>query len=222
MITSYEQMPVGIYERLMAIATDKDLDTNAANLATVAVLTGRTEGELLDEPLDEWRRQVDAAAFLLVYPRAAKVRDTYELGGVRYRATLQDRRMTAGQYIDFQEYLKSGGDRWAEVMSVLLVPEGRTYGSGYDVADVQAAVREHLCILDAIALRAFFLTSSAASATASLPSLDKALRKMGTTRTARRTELRRIRKEAELLRRSGAGFQTLTRWLNLPDATGTR
>lgn len=222
MITSYERMPVGIYERLQAIAEDKELDVNAANLATVAVLTGKSEAALLDEPLGKWRQQIDAAGFLLVLPHPAKVRKVYRLGLRRYRPTLEARKMTAGQYIDFQEYAKEGGERWVEVLSVLLVPEGKTYGNGYDIAEVQEAIRQHLCILDAIALRAFFLTSSAALDSDTRRSLAAAMRQTGTPRRERRAKMRTIRQAEKALRSAGAGWRTLTQWLNLPDALGTK
>ena len=220
MVTRYEEMPVGMYTKLMQIVA-QDMPADDANLATLAVLTGKSEEALLDEPLTEFRAQMDAAGFLLVLPRPAQVRDTYELRGVRYHPTPGERKMTAGQYIDFQTYTKEE-DRWAELLSCLLVPEGHTYNDGYDIEAVQAAIRDELCILDAIALRAFFLNSSLASTGAfQLYSARKMLRATE-DRKAMRKKMKALRLSLRALLRSGAGWRTLTQWLKLPDALGTR
>lgn len=220
MITSYEEMPVGAYLKLVEIA-GADMPEDDANLATLAVLTGLSEEALLDLPLPDFRAKMNAAGFLLVYPRPAQVRDAYELGGVRYIPTRNERQMTAGQYIDFQTWTKEE-NRWAELLSCLLVPEGHTYNDGYDIEAVQAAIRDGLCILDAIALRAFFLNSSLVSIAAlQIYSARKMLRATA-KRKERRKQMKKLRTNFTALQRSGAGWRTLTRWLSLPDAVGTR
>lgn len=220
MVTRYEDMPVGMYQKLAKIVGE-GMPEDDANLATLAVLSGMSEEQLLDLPLPEFRAKMDAAGFLLVYPHPAQVRDTYELRGVRYHPTPGERKMTAGQYIDFQTYAKED-DRWAELLSCLLVPEGHTYNDGYDIEAVQAAIRDELCILDAIALRAFFLNSSLAlTGVFQLYSARKMLRATE-GRKAMRKKKKALRQNLRALLRSGAGWRTLTQWLKLPDALGTR
>lgn len=222
MITSYEDMPVGVYEKIMDAISDKASSDNDKTLALIAALTGKSIDDLLDEPLEDFRKQNDAASFVLVYPVPHKVRDTYTLRGQTYRATLLERKMTAGQYIDFNELARQEGadNRWAALLSVILVPDGHTYGSGYDVAEVQEAIREELCILDAIALRAFFLTSSATSAADTLPYLERMMKKMGAKKLTRREIAKIVQQQTRDLRLAGAGFPALMRWLKLPDAVG--
>jgi len=222
MITSYEDMPVGVYEKIMAALADEGSSDNDKTLALLAALTGKSIDTLLDEPLEDFRKENDAASFVLVYPVPHKVRDTYTLRGQEYRATLLERKMTAGQYIDFNELAKDegAGERWSALLSVILVPVGHTYGNGYDIVEVQDAIREELCILDAIALRAFFLTSSAASAADTLPYLEKMMKKMGAKKLTRREIAKIVRQQTQDLRLAGAGFPALMRWLKLPDAVG--
>ena len=52
-----------------------------------------------------------------------------------------------------------------------------TYNDGYDLADVQAAIREHLSVQDALALVADFFRRWLALTRATLNSLDKELKK---------------------------------------------
>lgn len=216
-------MNVGTYCAIMAVLADKEASESDRMLGLVSALTGKTTDELLDEPLEEWRRQTDAASFVSQYPAPHKVQEAYTLGGVRYIPTLLERKMTAGQFIDFNEYEKraQGDDLWAEVLSVILVPEGKTYGKGYDIGDVQEAIRAELCILDAIALRAFFLASCGLSAASTLPSLAKAMKTLGMAKKERRRMLARMRLRIAVLMANGAGWRTLTRWLKLPAEVGT-
>lgn len=220
MITSYEQMPVGVYERIMAALEDSGASDNDKQLELLSALTGLSVDALLDEPLGDFAQQNEAAAFVLVYPQPHAVRDAYTLRGVRYLPTLKRERMTAGQFIDWNEIAgqKDGGRRWSQLLSVVLVPEGKTYGSGYDIGEVQEAIAAELCVLDAVALRAFFLTLCAASLTDTLPSLERMMSKTGMKE--RRKMRRQMRKAAADLRTSGGGFRALMRYLELPDAVG--
>lgn len=221
MITSYEQMPVGVYERIMAALEDSGASDNDKQLELLSALTGLSVDALLDEPLGDFAQQNEAAAFVRVYPQPHAVREAYTLRGVRYLPTLKRERMTAGQFIDWNEIAgqKDGGRRWSQLLSVVLVPEGKTYGSGYDIGEVQEAIAAELCVLDAVALRAFFLTLCAASLTDTLPSLERMMSKTG-SRKERRQMRRQMRRAAADLRISGGGFRALMRYLELPDAVG--
>lgn len=221
MITSYEQMPVGAYCKIMAAIGDKEASDSEKHIALLSALTGLTADQILDEPLEDFAEQTDAAGFVLVYPEPHAIRDTYTLRGVAYHPTTERRKMTAGQFIDWNEIAGNGvEDKWAELLACILVPEGKTYGNGYDIAEVAEAIRAELCILDGIALRAFFLTLCAGCVTDTLPSLERAMRRTGSSRRERRRMRRESRRLAAVLAHAGAGWQTLTRWLKLPDAAG--
>jgi hypothetical protein len=205
----------------MAALEDSGASDNDKQLELLSALTGLSVDAIWDEPLEDLQAQNAAASFVLVHPVPHQVRDTYTLGGVQYRATLRQGKITAGQFIDWNEIAaqKDGGSRWAQLLSVILVPEGKTYGNGYDIEEVQEAIRNELCVLDAIALRAFFLTLCAASLTDTLPSLERMMSKTG-SRRERRQMRRQMRRAAADLRTSGGGFRALMRYLELPDAVG--
>jgi hypothetical protein len=205
----------------MAALEDSGASDNDKQLELLSALTGLSVDALLDEPLGDFAQQNEAAAFVLVYPQPHAVREAYTLRGVLYLPTLKRERMTAGQFIDWNEIAgqKDGGRHWSQLLSVVLVPEGKTYGSGYDIGEVQEAIAAELCVLDAVALRAFFLTLCAASLTDTLPSLERMMSKTG-SRRERRQMRRQMRRTAADLRTSGGGFRALMRYLELPDAVG--
>lgn len=80
---------------------------------------------------------------------------------------------------------------------MFLVPEGKAYNDGYDVLEVQDAIRADLTVLDALALSAFFLTRFAASIRATETSLYRLVRK-------ERNPQKRARMEAQLERLQAA------------------
>lgn len=66
--------------------------------------------------------------------------------------------LTTGQYIDYQTYMQDNEDfkNLAKVLSVFIVPKGKTYNEGYDVEDVIRELDEHLSIQIALGVCFFF------------------------------------------------------------------
>lgn len=153
MITDYEHLPIGKYLSVLDLAKVQDND-----LAIVAALSGKSEDELLNMPLTEYRHLADAAGFLFHQPVPAKVAKSYKVGDWKLKLTDKAERITTAQYIDFKEYAKAGETDICKYLSVVLVPDGKTYNDGYDVAEVADAIRENLPTPDALGLRDFFLT----------------------------------------------------------------
>lgn len=153
MITDYEHLPIGKYLSVLELAKVQDND-----LAIVSALSGKTEDELLNMPITEYRHLADGAGFLFHQPIPAKVAKTYKVGELKLKLTDKAERITTAQYIDFKEYAKAGETDICKYLSVVLVPEGKTYNDGYDVTEVADAIREYLPTPDALGLRDFFLT----------------------------------------------------------------
>ena len=101
----------------------------------------------------------------MVLPRNG-VEKYYKINGVRYKACLNHLKLSAGQFIDFQSYMRDF--KLEEVMSVFLIPQHKKWGrwvtpkynSGYDIIKVQENLYNHMKIGDAQELSAFFLDSS--------------------------------------------------------------
>jgi len=175
MITSYDQMPIGVFKRFSSLCEEKEREgreESDINLEILALLTGSTVDELLGLPYVEFRLLMDRASFLLEKPKEKPVRKVYELGGYRLRPSTRVEKFTAGQYIDFQSYAADLDGNMEKLVSVFLVPEGHRYGDGYDVNELQALIRERLPITDANALLAFFLKCAQRSARRSLYFLE--------------------------------------------------
>lgn len=174
-IDNYADLPVGKYLDILA-ANERDADDLDRQVATIAILADATEDDILALPLDEYATLAQKAAFLLDVDKGSHaVAKSYRLGGLDLIPVADAAKVTAGQFIDFQQLTKDGGmeRNLPAVLSCLLVPKGKTYGTGYDIADVQDAIRRHLSVTDALSLLAFFFASSEALLRRSLTYSEK-------------------------------------------------
>lgn len=226
MITSYKELPLGLYLDILALP--KDGDELGYQVRVVAILNGMTEDEVLDLPLEKYAALAAAADFLTApvlsddgrhVHDGKRLPETYTLGGEVLALTKSTKEMVVAQYVDFQTF---GKDLTAipALLSCLLIPKGKTYNEGYDPADVQRLVRDFLPTSDAYAIAAFFLRTFAVSIRGTLTS---SLRRLKAKRKPTPLEKETIRETEALLRslRGGAGLRTLTRSLRQPARAGT-
>ena len=197
-IDNYADLPVGKYLDILA-ANEGDADDLDKQVATIAILCDVTEADILNLPLPDYTALARAADFLHHEDKGDhRLAKRYTLGGLALVPCTDSRKMTTAQYIDFQTMTRDGDyDRHLpEILSCFLVPEGHTYGDGYDFADVQDAIRRHLSVTDALSLLAFFFVSLRKLTDASLTLSERAthLVKDKTMRRAMRQKIRETRK----------------------------
>lgn len=157
MITNYNSLTVGKYEALLRARADHEGDTNELNLHVLSILSDMTVDELLDLKVPEFRAMMDRAGFLCTAPRPSEVARQYRFGDLTLVPVTDVRKMTAAQYIDFQNFSNAGEGRQAELLSCFLVPKGMKYNDGYDILEVQQAIRDFMPVTVALGLLAFFL-----------------------------------------------------------------
>lgn len=157
MITNYNSLTVGKHEALLRARADHEGDTNELNLHVLSILSDMTVDELLDLKVPEFRAMMDRAGFLCTAPRPSEVARQYRFGDLVLVPVTDVRKMTAAQYIDFQNFSNAGEGRQAELLSCFLVPKGMKYNDGYDILEVQQAIRDFMPVTAALGLLAFFL-----------------------------------------------------------------
>lgn len=96
------------------------------------------------------------------------VKKTYDINGIRYKASLNLKKIKASQFIDLQMYTPD--NKLEEILSVILIPMEkkyfglkyveREYAKDYDIEDVQKEILHNFKIGDANELSAFFLQQS--------------------------------------------------------------
>lgn len=158
MIKDYNTLSVGKYLQIHKVAKEEELSDIDKQVAIIAILADMSEDEVLDLPILEYKALAEQSKFLEKPMNVPKqIASTYTLDGLELVPTTDIRKMTTSQYIDFQNFSKEGEDKLIEVLSCFLIPKGKKYNDGYDIIQVQKALREYLTIPNCLALSAFFL-----------------------------------------------------------------
>lgn len=210
-IDSFAALPVGVWLQILAVNKDDTRDEVDKQVGTLALLTGRTERELLNIPIAEYSALARKADFLASVPeRLPRAARSYKAGAFTLRAQTDLNKITAAQYIDFQTFAPEGEARLVELLSVALVPDGCDYNDGtYDLGAVQDAIREGISVEQALSLTAFFLGKFAALIVSTRRSLTRMARtERNPERRARmRERLADLERAAETLLAAGDGLQ---------------
>ena len=157
-IDNYRDLPIGKYEEIVALCNEEMTDVDR-KVAILSVLTGLTEDEVLHLPLATFSDYSAKARFIEqecpenLIPGVAR---SYHIGGFVLLPVNDIRKITAAQFIDFQTFAQERDTKTVELLSCLLVPRGMDYNEGYDVMEVQNALRDEMSVAEALALLAFF------------------------------------------------------------------
>lgn len=210
-IDNFAALPVGVWLDILAVNADTSRDDVDKQVGTLALLTGLTEREVLTLPIVEYRDLARKADFLGVAPtRLPRAARSYKAGRFTLRPHVDLRKITAAQYIDFQTFAPEGDKRLVELLSVALIPDGCEYNDGYDIAEVQDAIRADISVEQALSLTAFFLSRFAAL----IRSTRNSLRRLARTERNRErrgrlvTSLTEMETAMEALLQGGAGLRT--------------
>lgn len=177
MINTYDKLTVGKYLEVKEVL-QSDMDNIQMNSMLIAILSDMDVDDVLNLPLSKYNAMIQNTAFLLDVPKKRMVADRYKLGEMQLDVMLSLNKMTAGQYIDYQTFVKDPDKYLVELLSVFLIPKGKKYNEGYDILEVHKAIREHLSIVDALSMSAFFLTLSQTLIKTILTCLTKKVKKM--------------------------------------------
>lgn len=203
MIDNYNKLTIGKYQEVLEAIRDYE-DEHERNTALIAVLSDQEPDEVLNLSLSEYKARVDGLRFLLEEPVQAPIKNRYRIGNMELDLCADLSKLTAGQYIDYQTFIKDVEKNMVELLSVFLIPKGKKYGD-YDMGEVHEAIRENLSICDALGLSAFFLALSQALIESTLTSLIRRMKKM--KRKAKTPEERQKLEEAIMnLEAGGAGL----------------
>lgn len=177
MIENYDSLPIGKYMEILAVYKGEG-DELDKQVRTVSILSGVSVDDLMLIPLPEYKAMAAKTSFLNAVPDKVKHKKSYKVGGYELVPCDDYRRLTTGQYIDFQTFAPLMEERFPELLSVMLVPKGKRYNENYDLIDVQKALRESMSVSDAMSATAFFLSKCAKSILSSLNYSEKEAKKL--------------------------------------------
>ena len=186
MIDNYTNLPLGLYLDIDAVL-QSDAEDIDKQVRIIALLDGTTPEAVLALPLKDYSAKAAATDFLRHDCPPISAPSRVISGDLVLIPTKDFTNITTAQYVDFQTFSKGGTAKLPELIAVLLVPEGRNYNDGYDVAQVVRVVRD-LPLPVALGLSAFFFGQLVQSIQASLTSLELAAKSLP---KRRRVELER-------------------------------
>ena len=206
-IDNFNRLTLGMYQEIQAVSSNESLEDIDKQVQILSILTGEAEEEILHLPITEYKELVVKAGFLdpgnITYHPIAK---RYMVGRFELIPLRDFRKMETCQYIDFQTYAPDLDNHLVEFLSVILVPKGHRYNEGYDIMEVQKAIREEMSVSDGVSLAGFFLTWCRKSIQDSLNYSKQEA--MGIKDKTKREEiLHRIEEQERLLQTSGDGSQ---------------
>ena len=221
-IDSYDKLPLGVYLDIVALVEDTDLEEDDRQLSIIALLTGEDEDTLLKLPILDFRRLAEKARFLEEQvPRPAAVPKVIRLGGIDLVPTTKVTKITTAQFVDYQTFAKEGHKRLVEQLSCFLIPSGCEYNEGYDIEDVQTAIRDNLTVTQAQGLAAFFFSRWTHLVGSSL--IYSALMARRIRPKAKRREMQaQIRQAWEAFKKNGDGSTAFALSVIPPIRRGTR
>lgn len=208
----WEDITVNVFQKLKAIETGIGdmLDNLNANIQMLSVLCDCDEGKIASLSTTEFSRLLSQTEFLKEMPKA-KIQDKYMVNGKRYDVFVSLKEMSVAQYIDFQTYVKDKDRYFKELLSVFLIPHGKKYGEGYDVAGVAEELGNHLSIVNAYSVLFFFIllyqSLTKVTLDCSIRDMKKMLKKAKTQEEKEKLEtaIMEMRKAKDLAK-NGAGF----------------
>lgn len=204
-IDNYNRLTLGQYIEIQEISKDESLEDIDRQVQILSVLTGMPSEEILHLPINEYKELVVKSQFLnpenITYHPIAK---KYILGKFELIPCRDYRKLETGQYIDFQTYAPDLDRYLVEFLSVILVPKGHRYNDGYDILEVQRAIREEMSVSDGVSLAGFFLTWCRKSIVDSL-NYSKRMAMGIKDKTRREEMLKRIEEQERLLETDGDG-----------------
>lgn len=156
-IDNYRDLPIGMYLDICEIDRREDIEELHKQVQILSLLTGEAEEDIYNLPLEEYKVLAAKSNYLRnPYEGEILMAKSYKVGAFNLIPVEDFRKITTAQYIDFQTFSKEGEKRVVELLSTMLIPKGSKYNQGYDVIEVQKAIREELSVADALTLFAFF------------------------------------------------------------------
>ena len=162
MIDSYKSLPIGDYQKILALCKDDGLEELDRQVKILSILTGIGEDEILDLPIQEFKVMTSRMGFLErdLPTEVTRLEELYRIGRFDLVPVIDMRKISTAQYIDFQSFHQAGfEEHFVEILSCILIPKGRKYNQDYDIIEVQDAIRRDLNVHDGASIYAFFMFS---------------------------------------------------------------
>lgn len=170
-------MDLSHYKRLFEIIRkdwENELDMN---LAMVSVLSDIPMEDITNMEVNKLQEFINNLKFIETPYKPKTPETTYNIGNKEYKVFFNVNKMTASQYIDFQNFYKQYDDFMPNLAACFLLPNGKKYGEDYDPIDEAEFLNTHLTIDIFSDIMFFFVNLLQVSTLSTLHSSEREMKK---------------------------------------------
>lgn len=200
MIKNWNEMDLSHYKKLFEIIRkdwENELDMN---LAMVSVLSDIPIEDITNMEVNKLQEFINNLKFIETPYKPKTPETTYNIGNKEYKVFFNVNKMTASQYIDFQNFYKKYDDYMPNLAACFLLPEGKKYGEDYDPLDEAEFLNNHLTIDIFSDIMFFFVNLLRLSTLSTLHSSEREMKKK-LKKTKNKLERRKILRSLIQMRR---------------------
>lgn len=177
MIKNWNEMDLSHYKKLFEIIRkdwENELDMN---LAMVSVLSDIPIEDITNMEVNKLQEFINNLKFIETPYKPKTPETTYNIGNKEYKVFFNVNKMTASQYIDFQNFYKQYDDFMPNLAACFLLPNGKKYGEDYDPIDEAEFLNTHLTIDIFSDIMFFFVNLLQVSTLSTLHSSEREMKK---------------------------------------------
>ena len=145
----------------------------------IALIEGKSVDEILSLDMSSAAELINKLEFLNKFELSKRYHpSSIIIDNKKYNVYPNLANLNVAQFIDYQSFIAQPfRDSYDKILSIFLIPDGHEYNSGYDILEVQEAIRTKLSWLEIQNLLNFILVRYVDSYNHSLAYLTKKVRK---------------------------------------------
>ena len=194
---SWELLTYSDFEQLVQIG-EANIPDHYRTTHILSVLTGEDVEYIEDLPVTVFMKLASQLAFLNDKPKATPHKNEYEVNGRKYILKAEVDKICTAQFLDYGNYIKEENPSTVKLASCFLIPEGHTYGDGYDINQVLSDIR-CMTFQDVNSIAFFLQTQYAAYMLISIDSMERQMKKMKIPKKKRQESLIPLRSMVQSL-----------------------
>ena len=166
---NWEDINLKTFKELIAL-----YKSNATNLELISLLSGKPAEDLSLEELKDWINEIK---FLEEPYKPKEIKSEYNIQNKIYKPVVSLKDIKAGQFIDFQTFIKDPEKNIANIAACFLLEKGKTYGDN-DPLEEAEFFDKYLKITDYKDIFNFFTVAWKSYTKATQASLEKEMKKV--------------------------------------------
>ena len=165
---NWEDINLKTFKELIAL-----YKSNATNLELISLLSGKPAEDLSLEELKDWINEIK---FLEEPYKPKEIKSEYNIQNKIYKPVVSLKDIKAGQFIDFQTFIKDPEKNIANIAACFLLEKGKTYGDNDPLTEAEF-FDKYLKITDYKDIFNFFMVAWKSYTKAIQASLEKEMKK---------------------------------------------